>query len=87
MEWTSQTTEAFRALRGMLNVSVCLCVPCEADVFVLESDACAIGIGTVLSVRRGEELLVIKKRSHVSRWSRIFNFSTKTQRSIGKAVD
>ncbi len=59
VEWTSQMMEAFRGLRDQLSSSVCLIVPCVSDVFVVESDASATGIGAVLSVRRNDELLPV----------------------------
>ena len=52
-------TEAFKGLRCELSVSVSLCVPCTSDSFILECDACATGIGAVLSVSRGEELVPV----------------------------
>ncbi len=57
--WMSQMTEAFKGLRCELSVSVSLCVPCTSDSFVLECDACATGIGAVLAVSRGEELVPV----------------------------
>ncbi len=55
VEWTSQMMEAFHGLCGQLSHSVCLCVPCVSDVFVLECDASASGVGAVLSVTRGKD--------------------------------
>lgn len=59
VEWTSQMTEAFEGLKCELCVSVSLCVSWVSDKFVLECDACASGVGAVLSVTRGEELLPV----------------------------
>ena len=51
--------DAFRGLCNQLCESVCLCVPCVSDVFVLESDASSTGVGAVLSVvRKGENVPV-----------------------------
>ncbi len=46
--------EAFHGLCGQLSHSVCLCVPCVSDVFVLECDTSASGVGAVLSVTRAK---------------------------------
>ncbi len=55
VEWTSPMLEGFRELCNSLCDHVCLCVPCEDDVFGLECDASASGIGAVLSVQREGE--------------------------------
>ncbi len=47
VEWTNLKTEAFRELCNVLSCNVKLCVPCTPDVFVLECDACATGVGKV----------------------------------------
>ncbi len=47
------------SLKNMLCDSVCLCIPCMSDKFILETDASGAGVGAVLSVRRGEELLPV----------------------------
>ncbi len=59
VEWTRQMLEAFVSLKNMLCDSVCLCIPCMSDKFILETDASGAGVGAVLSVRRGEELLPV----------------------------
>ncbi len=47
--------EAFYSLCEQLCSSVCLIVPCTSDIFVLECDASACGVGAVLSVERGKD--------------------------------
>ncbi len=47
--------EAFYSLCEQLCSSVCLIVPCVSDIFVLECDASACGVGAVLSVERGKD--------------------------------
>ncbi len=51
--------EAFHGLCMELCDSVCLCVPCTSDVFVLECDASSTGVGAVLSVLRDNEKLTV----------------------------
>ncbi len=51
--------KAFVSLKNMLRDSVCLCIPCMSDKFILETDESGAGVGTVLSVRHGEELLPV----------------------------
>ncbi len=59
LKWSSLMLEAFHGLCSELCHSVCLYVPCVSDVFVLECDASASGVGAVLSVKReGEKLPV-----------------------------
>ncbi len=55
VEWTSQMIEAFHSLCEQLCSSVCLIVPCVSDIFVLECDASACGVGAVVSVERGKD--------------------------------
>ncbi len=55
VSWTSPMLDAFHALCNKLCESVCLCVPCASDVFVVESDASSTGVGAVLSVIRNTE--------------------------------
>ncbi len=52
VSWTEPMLEAFHALCVQLCDSVCLYVPCNSDVFVLECDASSTGVGAVLSVKR-----------------------------------
>ncbi len=59
VSWTEPMLEAFHGLCNQLCESVCLCVPCVSDVFVLESDASSMGVGAVLSVVRDEEKLPV----------------------------
>ncbi len=55
VKWTSSMLDAFSKLCVSLCNHVCLCVPCKEDVFCLECDASASGVGAVLSVRREGE--------------------------------
>ncbi len=55
VSWTEPMLNAFYGLCNQLCESVCLCVPCVSDVFVLESDASSTGVGAVLSVVRKDE--------------------------------
>ncbi len=55
VSWTEPMLDAFHGLCNQLCESVCLCVPCVSDVFVLESDASSTGVGAVLSVVRKDE--------------------------------
>lgn len=59
VSWTSPVEEAFHELCKCLCNYVVLCVPRPEDMFVLECDASGSGVGAVLSVRRGEELLLV----------------------------
>ncbi len=59
VSWTSSMLDAFHALCNQLSVSVCLCVPCASDVFVVESDASSTGVGAVRSVVRNNEKLPV----------------------------
>ena len=59
VSWTEPMLNAFHGLCNQLCESVCLCVPCISDVFVLECDASSTGVGAVLSVVRGEEKLPV----------------------------
>ncbi len=64
VSWTEPMLDAFYGLCNQLCDSVCLCVPCVSDVFVLECDASSTGVGAVLSVVRGEEQLPVAFFSH-----------------------
>ncbi len=55
VSWTEPMLDAFHGLCNQLCDSVCLCVPCVSDVFMLESDASSTGVGAVLSVVRKDE--------------------------------
>ncbi len=59
VSWTKPMLDAFHGLCVQLCNSVCLCVPCASDCFVLECDASSTGVGAVLSVVRGEETLPV----------------------------
>ncbi len=50
--WTSLMLEAFDQLKVKLCNHVCLCIPCDSDMFILETDASSSGVGAVLSVLR-----------------------------------
>ncbi len=56
LAWTAGMIQAFEGLRVSLCSYVKLCVPCVSDDFVLETDACASGVGAVLSVCRDDVL-------------------------------
>ncbi len=57
LEWTGEMRRAFQGLCESLCDFVQLCVPCIHDDFVLETDACASGVGGVLSVCRDGRLV------------------------------
>ncbi len=59
VEWSRTMEDAFHHLRESLCSCVSLCIPVYNDQFVLETDACNTGVGTVLQVRRGEELHLV----------------------------
>ncbi len=59
VSWTEPMLRAFRALCNESCESVCLYVPCDGDMFVLESDASSTGVGAVLSVERDGERLPV----------------------------
>ncbi len=59
VSWTKPMLEAFHGLCVQLCNSVCLCVPCTSDVFVLESDASSTGVEAVLSVLRDEDMMPV----------------------------
>ena len=50
--WSEDMLQAFQCLCHSLSNHVKLYVPCVGDVFVLETDACGLGVGAVLSVVR-----------------------------------
>ncbi len=52
LTWTEEMLRAFQGLRVSLCRDVVLCVPHVDDIFRLETDACATGVGGVLCVYR-----------------------------------
>jgi len=58
-EWTNGCEEGFRKLKSALVSSPILAMPNDSDPFVLDTDACDISIGVVLSqVQDGEERVI-----------------------------
>lgn len=57
--WTESIVKAFVSLRDSLCLHVSLCIPTTSDGFILETDASGTGIGAVLSVERGSDLLPV----------------------------
>ncbi len=57
--WSDSMVSAFTSLCNVLCNSVSLHVPTSCDSFVLECDACATGIGSVLSIQRDKVLLPV----------------------------
>ena len=52
ISWSPHMTSAFHSLRSSLSDVVRLYIPCVTDEFVLITDACASGVGSVLCVVR-----------------------------------
>ncbi len=59
VSWTEPMLGAFHSLCVELCDAVCLYVPCNSDVFVLECDASSTGVGAVLSVERDGNCLPV----------------------------
>jgi len=59
-EWTSQCERAFTMLKYALISSPILAMPNDTDPFLLDSDACDVSIGAVISkVQNGVERVVV----------------------------
>ncbi len=50
--WTSLMLDAFDQLKVKLCNHVCLCIPCDSDMFILVTDASSSDVGAVLLVLR-----------------------------------
>ncbi len=57
--WDEAMERAFCELKTSLCKRVCLYIPVCSDVYVLETDACRTGVGSVLSVKRDGQLLPV----------------------------
>ena len=59
VRWTNSMDSAFCKLRGALCNVVVLHVPQQGDKFVLHTDASGQGLGAVLNVKRGDDILPV----------------------------
>ena len=82
VSWTKPMLNAFYELCNKLCESICLCVPCSSDIFVLESDASSSGVGAVLSVVHQDEKLPMAFFSKQLRGSQL-NYSGQELEGLG----
>jgi len=67
-KWTEDCERAFEGLKGMLISSPVLAMPRDGDPFVLDTDACDVSIGAVLSqVQDGHERVIAYASRTLSR--------------------
>lgn len=59
-QWTPATKHAFKLLRSALTHAPVLALPNFSDTFVLETDACNMGIGAVL-MQQGNPVAYLSK--------------------------
>jgi len=70
-EWTSGCEDGFRKLKEALVSSPILAMPNDRDPFILDTDACEVGIGAVLSqVQDGKERVIAYASRSLSKQER-----------------
>jgi len=62
-EWTTQCDHAFKKLKCALISSPILAMPNDNDPFLLDTDACDVSIGAVLSQNGEERVIAYASRS------------------------
>ena len=71
--WTDSLTESFTKAQNALKSTSCITTPIASDQLVITHDGSQIGIGSVMFVKRGSDLLLggffsAKLKSHHTRW-------------------
>jgi len=82
-DWTSGCEDGFRKLKEALVSSPILAMPNDGDPLVLDTDACDVSIGAVLSqVQNGEERVIAYASRFLSKQERNYCVTRKELQTV-----
>jgi len=82
-DWTSSCEDGFQKLKSALVSSPILAMPNNSDPFVLDTDACDVNIGAVLSqVQEGEERVIAYASRSLSKQERYYCVTRKEMLAV-----